>query len=70
MNKNYYRWECWHNRPKFEKVRVNWKAKTLIKWKIVAFFLLIWIYFLEFLIQIIYFLTLPFAFVNEFLRDF
>lgn len=63
-----YTWECWHNRPKMEKISCNWTVKCKFVWKVLALFLVIGLYFLQILIQIGYFLTLPFAIINEYLR--
>lgn len=63
-----YTWECWHDKPKMEKINCNWEVKCNFRWKILALFLMIGLYFLQILIQIGYFLTLPFAIINEFLR--
>lgn len=63
-----YTWECWHDRPKMEKIDIICDAKIKFRWKVLVFFLMISLYFLQILVQIVYFLTLPFAMINEYLR--
>lgn len=70
MNWEYYNFECWYYRPKFHILsHINFKVEAPLRWKIIAvLYIPLW-YILQILIQVVYFVTLPFALVNEIIRE-
>jgi len=70
MIRNMKKWDCWEERPQFIK-KSEWilLADLYYKRPVITVLVVASVYITDFIKIAIYYATLPFAFVNEFIRS-